>query len=157
MKSAGIRHSDFVIQNIIMADTHIKLSSTLHCIIVTPEATALDTPANFVALPLFDGEAGVAPGRAPLIGRLGYGELRVRNGEQITRFYVDGGFVQVADNIVSVLTNRAVPADRLNTAAASEQLRTAIGRSAAGQEEMAIRDRQISQARGQLRVASRGR
>jgi F-type H+-transporting ATPase subunit epsilon len=132
-------------------------NAVLQCIIVTPETTALDTPANFVALPLFDGEAGVAPGRAPLIGRLGYGELRVRSGEKTQRFYVDGGFVQVADNIVSVLTNRAVPADRLDAAAASEQLRTAIARPAAGQEEMAIRDRQISQARGQFRVASRAR
>jgi F-type H+-transporting ATPase subunit epsilon len=132
-------------------------SAALQCIIVTPETTALDTPANFVALPLFDGEAGVAPGRAPLIGRLGYGELRVRTGQNTQRFYVDGGFVQVADNIVSVLTNRAVPADRLDTVAASEQLSTAIARPAAGQEEMAIRDRQISQARGQLRVASRAR
>jgi F-type H+-transporting ATPase subunit epsilon len=138
-----------------MADTQNKATGALQCIIVTPETTALDTPANFVALPLVDGEAGVAPGRAPLIGRLGYGELRVRNGEKTQRFYVDGGFVQVADNIVSVLTNRAVPADRLDPVAASEQLRTTIARPAAGQEEMAIRERQISQARGQLRVASR--
>src|SRR5215216_296594 len=106
-----------------MAEHTSTPSATLQCIIVTPEATALDTPADFVALPLFDGEAGVAPGRAPLIGRLGYGELRVRIGNDTRRFYVDGGFVQVADNIVSVLTNRAVPADRLDAAAASEQLR----------------------------------
>jgi F-type H+-transporting ATPase subunit epsilon len=132
-------------------------NAALQCIIVTPETTALDTPANFVALPLVDGEAGVAPGRAPLIGRLGYGELRVRYGANTKRFYVDGGFVQVADNIVSVLTNRAVPADRLDPAAAIDQLNTAIARPAAGQEEMAIRERQISQARGQLRVASRAR
>lgn len=140
-----------------MADHASTISGTLQCIIVTPETTALDTPADFVALPLFDGEAGIAPGRAPLIGRLGYGELRVRSGASTKRFYVDGGFVQVADNIVSVLTNRALPAERLDTAAASEQLRTAIARPAAGQEEMAIRDRQILQARGQLRVASRAR
>src|SRR4051812_16456868 len=140
-----------------MADHQPTTAGNLHCVIVTPEATVLETPADFVAVPLFDGEAGVAPGRAPLIGRLGYGELRVRTGQNTQRFYVDGGFVQVADNIVSVLTNRAVPADRLDTVAASEQLSTAIARPAAGQEEMAIRDRQISQARGQLRVASRSR
>src|SRR3954451_11784903 len=127
-----------------MAD-HAHTTGTLQCIIVTPETTALDTPANFVALPLFDGEAGVAPGRAPLIGRLGYGELRVRTASGTRRFYVDGGFVQVADNIVSVLTTRAVQSEKLDTTIASEQLRTAIARPAAGQEEMAIRDRQISQ------------
>jgi F-type H+-transporting ATPase subunit epsilon len=127
----------------------------LRCIVVTPEATALDTQADFVALPLYDGEAGILPGRAPLIGRLGYGELRVRSGRITQRYYVDGGFVQVSDDIVSVLTGRAIPAEQLNIGAANEQLRTALDRSAAGPDEMAIRDRLISQARGQLRVANR--
>jgi F-type H+-transporting ATPase subunit epsilon len=140
-----------------MADTQSKTTSSLQCIIVTPEATALDTPADFFALPLFDGEAGIAPGRAPVIGRLGYGEMRVRTGNDTRRYYVDAGFVQVADNIVSVLTNRAVPAEKVNASAAAEQLQSAISRPAAGREEMAIRDRQISQARGQLRVANRAR
>ena len=128
---------------------------TLQCVVVTPETTVLDTPADFVALPLYDGECGIAVNHSPLIGRLGYGELRIRRGEDIQRFYVDGGFVQVADNVVSVLTHRALPAAALNAAAAAEQLRAALDRTAAGPEELAIRDRLIAQARGQLRVAAR--
>jgi F-type H+-transporting ATPase subunit epsilon len=138
-----------------MAEYNSTLTGNLRCIIVTPEMTVLDTPADFVALPLFDGEAGVAPGRSPLIGRLGYGELRVRSGNETRHFYVDGGFVQVVDNVVSVLSNRALSAENVDSAAATEQLRAAISRPAAGREEMAIRDRQIAQARGQLRVAGR--
>jgi F-type H+-transporting ATPase subunit epsilon len=138
-----------------MADIHPTLPGSVRCTVVTPEATVVDTPADFVALPLYDGEAGVAPGRAPLIGRLGYGELRIRVGKAVTRYYVDGGFVQVADNAVSVLTNRAIPSEELDESTVAEQLRTALARRAAGREEMAIRDRLISQARGQLRVARR--
>jgi F-type H+-transporting ATPase subunit epsilon len=130
-------------------------TGTLQCIVVTPEATVLDTECEFVALPLFDGECGIAPGHSPLIGRLGFGEMRIRRGGETLRMYVDGGFVQVADNVVSVLTHRAVPSSELDTGAAAEQLRTALARPAAGQEEMAIRERLISQARGQLRVAGR--
>lgn len=137
-----------------MAEMH-STSDQLQCIVVTPEATELDTPADFVALPLYDGEVGIAPGRSPLIGRLGYGELRVRYKNELIRFYVDGGFVQVADNVVSVLTNRSLLASVLDRNAAEEQLRTALSRTAAGAEELAIRDRLILQARGQLRVASR--
>jgi F-type H+-transporting ATPase subunit epsilon len=136
-----------------MADTHTT-ADTLQCIVVTPEATELDTPADFVALPLYDGEVGIAPRRAPLIGRLGYGELRVRYKNEVIRYYVDGGFVQVAGNVVSVLTNRALLASVLDENAAEQQLRSALSRSAAGAEELAIRDRLILQARGQLRVAS---
>src|SRR5882757_4042074 len=118
-----------------MADTHTTTSGTLSVIIVTPEATVLDTPCEFVAIPLFDGEAGVAPGRAPLIGRLGYGELRVKHAGQTSHYYVDGGFVQVADNVVSVLTNKAVPAVALDVSAAEQQLQTAISFHAAGTAE----------------------
>jgi F-type H+-transporting ATPase subunit epsilon len=139
-----------------MADhTHSTSGSSLHVVIVTPEATVVDTSADFVALPLADGEYGVAPKHSPMIGRLGYGELRIRSGGHVDRYFADGGFVQVNNNVVSVLTNRALPADSLDSATAAENLRTANGRSAAGPEELAIRERLISQARGQLRVASR--
>ena len=42
----------------------------LTCTVVTPETTVLDTSAFFVALPLFDGEIGIAPAHSPMIGRL---------------------------------------------------------------------------------------
>jgi F-type H+-transporting ATPase subunit epsilon len=130
-------------------------TGVLQCVVVTPETTVLDTQADFVALPLFDGECGIAANHSPLIGRLGYGELRIRRGKDMERFYVDGGFVQVVDNVVSVLTHRAVSAAGVDTTAATEQLNAALSRKAAGSEELAIRDRLISQARGQLRVAGR--
>jgi F-type H+-transporting ATPase subunit epsilon len=139
-----------------MAEKSIAPDSRLQCLVVTPEATVIDTPAEFVALPLYDGEAGIAPGRSPLIGRLGYGELRIRRAADSTiHMYVDGGFVQVVDNVVSVLTNRAIPANSIDAATAEEQLRTALASRAAGKQEMAIRDRQVAQARGQLRVGRR--
>jgi len=141
-----------------MAEIAAPAADTLRCLVVTPEATVIDSEAEFVALPLYDGEAGVAPGRAPLIGRLGYGELRVRRkGAAEIHMYVDGGFVQVVDNVVSVLTNRAISANSIDVGTATEQLRSAISSRAAGEQEIAIRERLIRQARGQLRVADRAR
>ena len=125
----------------------------LKCIVVTPESMVLDQAADFVALPLFDGELGIAPLHTPLIGRLGFGELRITLGSQTTKYYVDGGFVQVADDVVSILTNRAVPAQQLSVATASEQLAAARHRQANNDELLAIRDRLEAQARAQLRVA----
>ena len=133
----------------------LKSASRVRLVVVTPEQTVLETDASFVALPLFDGELGVAAGHIPMIGRLGYGELRVRQGDATSRYYVDGGFVQVADNVVSVLTNRALTADKIDAAAAEAQLKTALAKLASG-EEIAIRDRLVAQARGQIRVARKG-
>ncbi|HKD38620.1 MAG TPA: ATP synthase F1 subunit epsilon [Pirellulales bacterium] len=128
---------------------------TLQCSVVTPEATALETAASFVALPLYDGEIGIALGHSPFIGRLGYGELRVVEAGKTHRYYVDGGFVQVADNVVSVLTNHAAPAEQLTSTAAQEALTSARARQANSPELMEIRDRAELQARAQLRLATK--
>src|SRR5262249_1605994 len=64
----------------------------LRCVVVTPERALVDAAFDFVALPMYDGELGVLPGRAPLIGRLGPGELRTRHGNETNRYFVDGGF-----------------------------------------------------------------
>jgi F-type H+-transporting ATPase subunit epsilon len=127
----------------------------LQCIVVTPEQTVLEEQADFVAMPLDDGEIGIAPGHSPMIGRLGYGELRLKSHGQTKAYYVDGGFVQVAANVVSVLTNRALPAANLDPQIAQEYLAQAKARKANSPELMAIRDRQELQARAQIRVAAR--
>lgn len=135
----------------------VSSARSLRCIVVTPEETVLETEADFVALPLFDGELGVGKDHSPLIGRLGYGELRLRTGKSTTRYYVDGGFVQVADNVISVLTNRAIPASAIDEVNAVEQLAGAMGRKVSGEDELAIRDRIVKQARAQIRVAMRAK
>ena len=133
------------------------MAGTLHCVVVTPEQTALEQDAEFVALPLFDGEIGIAPNHSPLIGRLGYGEMRIKGGGATKTLYIDGGFVEVADNVVSVLTNRAIATNKIDAAAAEVQLGNAIRQRANTPEQLDIRDRQIAQARAQLRIARRSR
>lgn len=129
--------------------------SQLQCIVVTPEATALEETAEFVALPLYDGEIGIGPGHSPMIGRLGFGELRLKQAGQVRRYYVDGGFVQVHGNVVSVMTGRAIPARDLDSAVAREQLSAAQKRAATSDEALNIRQRLVDQSRAQIRVAQR--
>src|SRR5580658_1053309 len=97
---------------------------TLQCVVVTPERAVLDETIDFVALPMFDGELGVLPGRAPLIGRLGFGELRTVVGQTVHRYYIDGGFAQILGNVVTVLTPQAIPAEEIKLASAEEALRS---------------------------------
>ena len=132
-------------------------SKTLQCVVVTPERAVLDETVSFVAVPMYDGELGVLPGRAPLIGRLGAGELRIIRNHNTERFFVDGGFVQVADNVVAVLTNRAVPTHSLDPAAAETQLAAALQKPANTPELREIRERAVAQARAQLRAARHAR
>jgi F-type H+-transporting ATPase subunit epsilon len=129
-------------------------NESLRCVVVTPERAVLDEAVDFVAVPMYDGELGVLPGRAPLIGRLGYGELRIQQGKKTRRFYVDGGFVQVRGNVVTLLTSRAIPAEELTTQAAEAALLAAQAPAATPEAQEAQHKAQV-RARAQLRIASR--
>lgn len=125
----------------------------IQCVVVTPERTWLDEVVDSVVIPAYDGELGVLPGHTPLIARLGYGELRTKTGESVTRYYVDGGFAQVRDDVVTVLTHRAVPCGELDPAAASTELERAEEQRAVTDHEFADKQRAVARARGMLRVA----
>jgi F-type H+-transporting ATPase subunit epsilon len=88
-----------------------------------------------------------------MIGRLGCGELRIVEGGRTERFYLDGGFVQVAGNVTSILTNRALPVARLNAPGIEKTLEETARRRAAGDEQLRLRERDLQQLRAQLRVA----
>jgi F-type H+-transporting ATPase subunit epsilon len=124
----------------------------VQCIVVTPERAVLDQAVDFVALTMFDGELGVLPGRAPLIGRLGYGELRTTRGGRIERYYVDGGFAQVRGDVVTVLTPRALKAAELSSHAAEQALETALNPGKTPEEQERQLRAQV-RARAQLRLA----
>ena len=74
--------------------------------VVSPEATLFEGEASSVVAPAFDGEVGILPSHAPMITVLGQGTLRV-NGATTKRFTVSGGFVQVVDDNVRVVTEKA--------------------------------------------------
>ena len=127
----------------------------LQIVIVTPETTTLDQEADFVVLPLFDGESGVSANHAPMIGRLGPGELRVKDGNDTQSFYVDGGFVQIEDNVVSVLTGASTPSKEIDVAEAKKALDAA---NELPSENAALADakrKAVSQAQAKIRVAEK--
>lgn len=129
--------------------------TALQLVVVTPERVLLNESATALRFPLYDGDIGILPGRAPLIGRLGTGELRLKQGDTDRRFFIDGGFVQVNGSTITLLTERAVPADQLKVDDAEKQLAAALSRVAKTDVEQAAKTRDITRARKQLAVARR--
>jgi F-type H+-transporting ATPase subunit epsilon len=124
----------------------------VQCVVVTPERALFDDKFDFVVLPMYDGELGVLPGRAPLIGRLGYGELRTKRGDNVQYFFVDGGFAQVRGDVVTVLTPRALKVQEINPAKAAEALEKAqLPGKTPDQQEAQLKAQE--RARAQLRFA----
>src|SRR5690606_2413078 len=102
-------------------------ATELRLVLVTPETTLVDEPVRALQFPLFDGQMGVLPGRAPLVGRLGAGELKIELIAGGTRrYFLDGGFVQVKGSVVSLLTHRAIPVEQIDVAQAKADLDEAL-------------------------------
>ena len=142
-----------------MADQSSK--RLLHCVIVTPEKTVLDFKAASVTLPLDDGSRGIAVGHAPFIGRLGTGEVRMSgvaggaSSQTSLRTFVEGGFAEVGQDTVTIITQRAVDATTIDAAEAQSELTRITAERATGDEAIAARMAAETAARRRLRAARR--
>ncbi|MFN7627639.1 MAG: F0F1 ATP synthase subunit epsilon [Pirellula sp.] len=126
----------------------------VHCVVVTPEKTELDTHCDSLILPLFDGEIGILPGRSPMVGRLGFGLMKLRGSGKVEEWFVDGGFVQVTREAVYILTDRLLKPNQIDRVAAEADLKKASEIRPATPEAFALRDRALAQARAKLRVGT---
>ena len=75
--------------------------------VISPERVLFEGQAGSVVAPGHDGELGILPGHAPLMTVLGRGVLRLDGAGGGSRFQVQGGFMQVVDNVVRVVTESA--------------------------------------------------
>ena len=77
---------------------------------ISPERVLFEGEATLVVAPAFDGQVGILTGHAAMITLLGSGTLRLDGGSAAggsQRFQVQGGFLQVVDDRVRVVTEAA--------------------------------------------------
>ncbi len=128
----------------------------LHVTIITAQHGVFDGPAEAVNAPGSEGRMTILPRHAPLLTTLDLGELRIRErGEEIGVF-VAGGFLEVNDNVVTVLADEAERAELIDEQAAEQarqraQARVEQSRGDQGAEAAAIAE--LNRAVGRLRVA----
>ncbi len=79
----------------------------LNVSVISPDKVLFEGTTDTVVAPAFDGQVGILTGHAPMMALLGRGELRIGAGNDAKRFAVEGGFLQVVENRVRVVTERA--------------------------------------------------
>jgi len=91
------------------------LAGTIRCKLITPEAQALDEDITYASIPGWDGLFGVEQRRAAVLYMLGMGPLRLDFPQGGSRWYfVEGGVAHVNDNELTILCEKAVPAEKLD-------------------------------------------
>ncbi|HVS71462.1 MAG TPA: F0F1 ATP synthase subunit epsilon [Phycisphaerae bacterium] len=93
------------------------MAASFKASLITPEAIVLETPVTQAQVPAFDGLVGIMHQRAPLLAKLGTGVLRLdtatggAGGRQ--EFLVSGGYAQMKDDELTILTTEAIPAEKV--------------------------------------------
>ncbi len=107
----------------------------IHLDIVTPERTVSSEETDEVIAPGYLGLFGVRPSHAPLLTAIEPGELRFKTGDQLHRFAIGGGFVEVSDDRITVLADTAEAAEDIDVSRARAAGEDAHKRLAALRED----------------------
>ncbi len=78
--------------------------------VISPESVLFEGEASSVVAPAYDGEIGILENHAPLMTLLGTGSLRLGGAGADKRFNIEGGFLQVVENNVRIVTEKATAA-----------------------------------------------
>ncbi len=95
--------------------------------VVAPEATVWQGEAEFLVARTTEGEIGILADHEPMMAALTTGAVIVEHGSEKTTIGVHGGFLQVLENQVTLLTDRAQVATggREGAAALADELKAA--------------------------------
>lgn len=124
------------------------------CTLVTPVAEVFEKEVTYANLPAFDGQLGVGTGRAPLLARLGAGELTLteKDGKQ-TRLIVVGGFAQVKAGKLVILTDETHALGEVKAEQAQKDLTAALETKATAELDVERKERRVARARALLKFA----
>jgi F-type H+-transporting ATPase subunit epsilon len=134
-----------------MAELHLK--------IVTPEAHIRDEMVDQVNVSTTQGELGILPHHADLISKIVPGELKIKKGAKIEYFATGEGFLQVTNNVLTIMTDLAESAsdiDERAVEAAKKRAEEALEQKL-GDEEYAETLAIIEKSLAQLKVKRRHR
>jgi F-type H+-transporting ATPase subunit epsilon len=140
------------------------MANTIHVDVVSAEESLFSGKAEFVVLPGVMGELGVYPKHTPLITQIKPGEVRIKvpgqAEEQIV--FVQGGYLEIQPDVVTVLSDTAIRAKDLDEAKAlqAKQAAELAMQNKASKEDVARAEGELAGALAQLaaiRKLRRGR
>jgi len=107
--------------------------------LVTPYKRVLSEEVDEVTAPGAIGEFGVLPDHTSLLTTLKVGELTYKQGSQTFHVAVNWGYVEVEDNVMTVLVETAEPADQIDL----ERAKAALGRAEEALKKLSSEDKEF--------------
>jgi F-type H+-transporting ATPase subunit epsilon len=135
------------------------MAETLKLEIITPQATVFDEDVHMVTLPVLEGQIGIYPGHVRVITQIVPGEVIVTKNGEDRSLAVGEGLVEISDKAVAIITDMAIPSDRIDEAKVEEARRRAEARlqEKLSDEEVASVNASLARSLAQLQVKRRPR
>lgn len=127
--------------------------TTFQCSVITPERAVLECETTSVVFPAHDGELGVLVNRSALLCRVGIGAMRIQQASGTQTLFVDGGFAQVVNNRLTILTEQSKKPEELNAQDAEQALVEARAMDMVDDAAFTSRQRAVDRAKVQIRLA----
>ena len=132
------------------------MAHTIHVDVVSAEEQIYSGEAEFVVLPGIMGELGIYPRHTPLFTQIKPGAVRVKlpNQDREELVFVQGGFLEVQPNLVTVLADTAIRAKDLDEVKALEAKKAAEDAMThkTSKEEIAAAEASLASAMAQLQA-----
>lgn len=127
--------------------------------IITPEKIVADEEIDEVLVPTKSGELGILPHHAPLVSEIEPGELTIKIKGKERNMAVAGGFVEVNNNVLTVLADYVMPAENINEKKAQEAKDRAekLMKEKITNVDLAEIEKEFARALADLRVARKYR
>jgi F-type H+-transporting ATPase subunit epsilon len=130
------------------------MANTIHVEVVSAEASIFSGEAEFIVLPGIMGELGIYPKHTPLITQIKPGTVRIKVPGQAEEqvVFVQGGFLEVQPDVVTVLSDTAIRARDLDEAKALQAKEAAEEsmQNKTSKEEIARAESELAGALAQL-------
>lgn len=98
----------------------MSILNKLNLQIITPEKVAYEGEADQITLPTYDGEITVLANHIPLISAMKHGELIIKNDDKEIPMAVWGGFIEVRNSSIIILTEVAERVEEIDEQKAEE-------------------------------------
>lgn len=135
------------------------MADTLTLEIVTPQAIVFSEEVHMVTIPGVEGQIGVYPHHVRLITQVVPGEIIVTKDGQDRFLAVGEGLVEITGTRVAIVTDMAIPADKIDEAKVEEARERAAARlrEKISDEEVATVNASLARSLAQLQVKRRRR
>ncbi len=130
------------------------MAKSFKVVIVTPDRTAFEGEAVAATLPGQAGYLGVWANHAPLVAAVAPGlvTLRTDDAGSEQKLAVGGGFVEISDDVVNLMTDTCELSGEIDVARAQKALERARGRLASMEADLDRERARLAQARAAARL-----